>query len=630
MKKLLVLTSFFILLVFAFSRDAKMQTKALIAEAELRTAAAKAIQRIQHTQTVWYKKQTCTSCHHQLLPEMTLKFARERGVPVNETVAQEMTKAAFAPLNDLDTIVQGYDFIDVFFDSSLLLSASRVGLKSTLATAAYAQFIAARQQPDGSWPTIDARPPQAHSRFAATAVCAEALRQYLPAQFKAEQESRLRKARAWLLKSPPQTTEDRAYQLLGLHWTGAEMPARQRAARQLLAEQRADGGWSQLPALSSDSYATGEVLFALHQGAGLKTSDPAYQRGLRFLLNSQQPDGTWRVASRLHPPAPVSPPYVDTEFPAGHDQFISLMGTSWAVNALLQALPVTAKPAAPLDLATMEQANQPAAQPAAQPAEWIGVVLNGTAAELQRLLDAKLSPNAKTAAGTTALMLAARDTEKVKLLLARGAQVNARAATGITALMVAARYKGNTDVVRLLLQHGAKPNVDVEVRNNGSAFFYAVMAGDTQMAQVLMAAGASPNQKMKLLGQFENTPLLVALGNGDVAMTEFLLSKGANPNEADADNISPLQWATLANHADVMQVLLKGGAKVNHVDNFGMTPLLYAASIDFGDTAVLETLLTAGADLKAQNKQGQTALELAKSYRHINAVSLMSGKIAAR
>jgi ankyrin repeat protein len=61
-----------------------------------------------------------------------------------------------------------------------------------------------------------------------------------------------------------------------------------------------------------------------------------------------------------------------------------------------------------------------------------------------------------------------------------------------------------------------------------------------------------------------------------------------------------------------------------------MTPLLYAASVDFGDTAVIEKLVAAGADLKAKNKQGQTALELATSYNHKAMASLLAEKAARR
>src|SRR5438105_15842086 len=94
-----------------------------IAEAELRAASAKAIRLVQHSQVAWSKKETCTSCHHQLLPEIPLKLARERGVPVAETVARETTATAFAFLKDLDAVVQGYDYIDVFFDGWLLVAA---------------------------------------------------------------------------------------------------------------------------------------------------------------------------------------------------------------------------------------------------------------------------------------------------------------------------------------------------------------------------------------------------------------------------------------------------------------------------------------------------------------------------
>src|SRR6185503_13062673 len=94
-----------------------------VEEAEMRAASSKAIKLIQHAQGLWYKRQTCTSCHHQLLPEMTLKLARERGVPFDENVARDTTRAAFAYLKDLDSAVQGYDYIDVYFDGWALSTA---------------------------------------------------------------------------------------------------------------------------------------------------------------------------------------------------------------------------------------------------------------------------------------------------------------------------------------------------------------------------------------------------------------------------------------------------------------------------------------------------------------------------
>ena len=594
------------------------------AEGELRTASEKAIKLIQHSQGVWYKKQTCTSCHHQLLPEIPINLARERGVRFDETIARDTTATAFAYLKDLDSQVQGYDYIDVLFDGWALVAANVAGIRPTLATTASAGFIASRQLADGSWPTMDNRPPQSHSVFTTTAVCAQAVRHYLPDQLKDERESRVRRAREWLVKTQPRTTEDSTFRLLGLRWTGADENARQMASRQLLAEQRADGGWAQMPGFASDAYATGEVLFALHEGAGFPIDDPAYQRGVSFLLKTQEADGSWRVKSRLNPPAVVSPPFVNVEFPPfQHDQFISMMATSWATTALLQAIP--APPGKPLVPARAVSA------PAEQP-EWIRIALTGSATDLKKLLDEGMKPDAKTDAGTTAVMLAARNLEKVKLLLDRGADVNARASTGITPLMIAARYRGNADVVRLLLKKGAKINPDkaIEVRNDASALFFGVMAGDIRTVAALLDAGARLGDRMKILGFLVTSPLAFATFEDDAALVDYLIARGADPNELDGDGISILGSATIGNHAATVQVLLARGAKVNHVDNLGMTPLLYAASINFGDTVVLEKLMAAGADLKATTKAGLTALDLAKSYHHETMVNLLSQKTASR
>jgi ankyrin repeat protein len=590
-------------------------------ETELRVACSKAINLIQQSQVVWYQRQTCTSCHHQLLPEIPFKLARQRGVHLDENIAADSTAKAFGYLKDLDAAVQGYDYIDVLFDGWALVAAQTAGVRPSLSTAAYAKFIANRQSADGSWPTIDSRPPQAHSVFATTAVCASAL-ESLPARHAAEKAARVQRAREWFLAAEPRTIEDRVFQILGLRWTGASEEALKPAADRLLVQQNPDGGWSQLPTLASDSYATGSVLVALHEGAGLEADDPAYQRGVTFLLRSQQPDGSWRTKSRLHPPAPVSPPYVSAEFPHGRDQFISIMGTSWALTALLHAIPAT-KPHSGAALPDLSPPDR---------ADWIRVALTGPVEELRELLDGGLSPNSKTAAGTTALMLSAHDLEKVKLLLERGAELNTRAASGLNALMVASRHRGNSEVVRLLLRKGARPTnpKGVAVRNDASALFLAAMGGDLKTIKALIDAGANPNEQMQVLGALRITALTFAAVGGDSAAVEYLIRRGADVNKLDADRISALGWATLTNHPETLRVLLARGARVNQVDRFGMTPLLYAASIDFGDTRVIEQLVAAGATIGSRNKDGLTALDLARKYNHPKLAEVLASKSGVR
>jgi ankyrin repeat protein len=83
------------------------------------------------------------------------------------------------------------------------------------------------------------------------------------------------------------------------------------------------------------------------------------------------------------------------------------------------------------------------------------------------------------------------------------------------------------------------------------------------------------------------------------------------------------------NYVDVARLLLARGANANFVDRFGYTPLLLAASVDFGDSAMLELLLASGADIRARTKQGESALDLARKYGHARLVKILesaSGK----
>jgi hypothetical protein len=101
----------------------------------------------------------------------------------------------------------------------------------------------------------------------------------------------------------------------------------------LLARQRPDGGWSQLPSLDSDAYATGQALVALTESGSLRVTDPAYKQGVQFLLKTQFEDGSWYVKSRVI----KVQPFFESGFPYGQDQWISAAATNWAVMALAPA-----------------------------------------------------------------------------------------------------------------------------------------------------------------------------------------------------------------------------------------------------------------------------------------------------
>jgi squalene cyclase len=137
------------------------------------------------------------------------------------------------------------------------------------------------------------------------------LQSYAPQPQKAEYAKAVERGAVWLAKTLPETTEDHVFKLLGLAWSHAKKDAIEKAARSLIALQRSDGGWSQIPTLASDAYATGEAVTALAESGSLAVTDPVYRQGVQFLLNTQLEDGSWYVRSRAVP----RPAHFDSQFP---------------------------------------------------------------------------------------------------------------------------------------------------------------------------------------------------------------------------------------------------------------------------------------------------------------------------
>jgi mono/diheme cytochrome c family protein len=167
-----------------------------------------------------------------------------------------------------------------------------------------------------------------------TAFALGALRHY-PQPFKgADLERTVARARGWLQKFEPQDPNQQIHRLLGLGWAGAEPAELKKIVRNVLASQRADGGWAPLPTLASDAWATGLTMFVLHEVGGVPASVERYRRGVDFLLRTQFADGSWWVQTRTWP----LQPHFDSGFPHGRDQWISAGGTAWAAIALLNEI----------------------------------------------------------------------------------------------------------------------------------------------------------------------------------------------------------------------------------------------------------------------------------------------------
>jgi ankyrin repeat protein len=560
---------------------------------EIRSSIEIALSPLQKSAAAFVSKRACVSCHHNILPVLMLHLARERGIAIDPAVLAAVESKTFRSLQSpaaFDDAVQAVTFNDPTPDDSyLLMAAHAAAIPPDLATAVYARRLAQLQR-EGHWVTSDFRPPHSSSNFTATATAVRAVSLYMPEELRAERDACILRARRWLLREKPASTEDAAFRLMGLVWASASNEQVAGARRDLLAMRKPSGGWPELPAYQPDAYSTGESLYALHE-AGMPATDPAFRAAAKFLISTQAADGTWRVRTRMLSPAEVSPQYFATGFPYGKDEFLSYAGTEWAVMALLTTLPAVSP-----DLEIKPNL----------PDTWQRTALFGSAQQLKTLLDKGLDPNSKTEKGTTLLMMAATDSEKVRLLLARGVTPN------INALIVAAASCNTAPAIEALLNAGAEPNIPEGVRAKNSPLLLASMTGDLANVKLLLAHGANPSAALAQAVTFGYTDLVSAL-----------IAAGAPAKLTESSGINLLHWAVIANRPEVIPALLKAGVPLNAQDEHDFTPLMYAATIDFGDSASLKALLRAGADPKIRNDAGRTALEQAHYYGHVNLESVL-------
>jgi ankyrin repeat protein len=273
----------------------------------------------------------CVSCHHQSLPAMALGRARQHGLKTDAKLAREQaaeTLELLVPRREL--YLQGIGVTDHQDAGYWLAGLAAAEQAADATTDALVHYLITKQAADGRWRASQHRPPMVGSDFATTALSLRALQHFAPPARVADIRRRVERARDWLRSNAPQSTEDRVFQLLGLAWSKADADVVRRSADGLRAMQREDGGWSQLPTLGSDAYATGTALYALHEGGEVATTDAAYQKGVKYLLHTQCPDGSWFVATRSMPVQP----YFESGFPHGRSQFISIAATCWATMAL--------------------------------------------------------------------------------------------------------------------------------------------------------------------------------------------------------------------------------------------------------------------------------------------------------
>jgi len=307
----------------------------------IKASVDKSLKLIQSSSGESLKHRKCFTCHHQAIPILVCATAQTHGIRIDKQNLKLQLKRTHDHLKSgRENYLQGKGQGGKADTAGYALWALEAGGKpADQVTHPVAGYLLSWQKDSQHWKCTSHRPPSEASDFTTTYLAVRGLQVHAEASQSQAIEQRLNQIREWLTDAKPADNEDRVFRLRTLDYLDDDDTAVQAAGRDLLDQQRADGGWSQTSELDSDPYATGTSLSALHQAGLLQVDSEAYIRGLQFLINTQHEDGSWHVKSRSKP----FQTYYETGFPHGKDQFISMMASGWSTLALIPAYPAPSK-----------------------------------------------------------------------------------------------------------------------------------------------------------------------------------------------------------------------------------------------------------------------------------------------
>jgi ankyrin repeat protein len=180
---------------------------------------------------------------------------------------------------------------------------------------------------------------------------------------------------------------------------------------------------------------------------------------------------------------------------------------------------------------------------------------------------------------------------------------------------------GHIDIAQTLLEWGA--NIMASDAGLGAAVvFWAVRSGKVEMLEFLASRGAS----LSTTDRRGQTLLFWAVAIQPAASRSrviyFLLEKGADPNWRSSNGNTVLFGAANSHDTELVKDLIRQGCDVNAVNNWGWTPLFWAALTE-NNLEVLETLLKSGANVNHKAKDGTTSLFWAKEEGCDEAAALL-------
>jgi quinoprotein dehydrogenase-associated probable ABC transporter substrate-binding protein len=219
----------------------------------------------------------------------------------------------------------------------------------------------------------------------------------------------------------------------------------------------------------------------------------------------------------------------------------------------------------------------------------------------------------------------ANDSERVKFLVEKGADVNAPDLQGWTPLQNAARQRKD-EMIKTLIELGADPNR--AAADGMTPLVAAAMRDHVPSIKALIEKGANIEQP----GPEGYRPLALAIAESKYEAAKALMENGANVSEASgAEGLTPLMLIAAqtgpaegarfvpgsTRPSDIARGLIDHGAEVDSQSKAGVTALMIAAT--HNSAPMIGLLMDAGADPSIKNNIGLTAADVAEKNGNLEA-----------
>ena len=218
----------------------------------------------------------------------------------------------------------------------------------------------------------------------------------------------------------------------------------------------------------------------------------------------------------------------------------------------------------------------------------------------------RLRLDARDVYGRTALHEAAifGHEEAIEVLLQHGADVLDMDYDRSTPLFLAVSHR-QIEMVRVLLQHVGRAQLDSAGPKGFTPLHKAVDQGDEEMVTLLLQAGAS-------VGATNGpgaTALHIAAFRGYLSVAKLLVLAGAFVHVEDKNGLCPLDFAATGGFTELAAFLVQNGGSIFHKGRELWTPLYRAARGGHSESVLF--FLDRGADLLVRDFKGNIPLHLA-------------------